>query len=179
MINRWVVQVCCGTVLCLLGPLLATEAQADARTPYASVTVVPRGDYEWPLAGAPRVVRPYQPPLSTYGPGHRGVDLATGSGALVLTAADGVVIYAGDLAGRGVVSVQHADGLRTTYEPVLAVVTHGDVVVRGQVLGVLQPGHQGCAEAECLHWGLRRGDTYLDPLRLLGRWQVRLKPWVD
>jgi len=26
---------------------------------------------------------------------------------------------------------------------------------------------------------VRRGEDYLDPLRLLGRWQVRLKPWED
>ncbi|MEO9223347.1 MAG: M23 family metallopeptidase, partial [Mycobacteriaceae bacterium] len=95
----------------------------------------------------------------------------------VLAAADGTVVFAGALAGRGVVSVQHADGLRTTYEPVTAVVVQGAVVVRGQLLGVLAPGHPGCSAAACLHWGVRRGEVYLDPLRLIGRWQVRLKPW--
>jgi murein DD-endopeptidase MepM/ murein hydrolase activator NlpD len=97
----------------------------------------------------------------------------------VLAAGGGTVIFAGELAGRGVVSVLHADGLRTTYEPVTPQVAQGAVVRRGQVLGELQAGHAGCPEAACLHWGLRRGDTYLDPLRLIGRWEIRLKPWVD
>jgi len=87
------------------------------------------------------------------------------------------VVAAGELAGRGVVSVQHPDGLRTTYEPVIAQVHSGAAVLRGQPLGVLEPGHPGCAAAACLHWGVRRGEVYLDPLRLIGHWQVRLKTW--
>lgn len=97
----------------------------------------------------------------------------------MLAAGDGVVAFAGDLAGRGVVSVEHPDGLRTTYEPVTPLLPQGTVVVRGQPLGVVQAGHSGCPAAACLHWGVRRGEVYLDPLRLLGTWQVRLKPWVD
>ncbi len=31
--------------------------------------------------------------------------------------------------------------------------------------------------AACLHWGVRREEVYLDPLRLIGHWQVRLKTW--
>ena len=139
----------------------------------------PRGDYDWPVAGWPRVSRPFQPPLSRYGPGHRGVDLIAAVNSPVLAAGDGTVVFAGELAGRGVVSVQHASGLRTTYEPVLAAVPPGAVVRRGQLIGVLQAGHEGCPAQACLHWGVRRGEDYLDPLRLLGRWQVRLKPWED
>nr|MDQ2721976.1 M23 family metallopeptidase [Actinomycetota bacterium] len=134
-------------------------------------------DYGWPLAGWPRVARPFQPPASQYGPGHRGVDLAAAVGTPVLAAGDGVVVFAGELAGRGVVSVQHPDGLRTTYEPVTPQVRPGAAVVRGQPLGVLEPGHPDCAAAACLHWGVRRGEAYLDPLRLIGHWQVRLKTW--
>ena len=143
-----------------------------------AIAQAPRGNYDWPLAGWPHVGRPFQPPLSKYGPGHRGVDLVAGADSAVLAAADGIVVFAGELAGRGVVSVQHPDGLRTTYEPVAAVVAQGATVVRGQLLGVVQPGHSGCPAAACLHWGVRRGQVYLDPLRLIGYWQVRLKPWV-
>jgi hypothetical protein len=41
-------------------------------------------------------------------------------------------------------------------------------VVAGGRLGVVAavPGH--CAPATCLHWGVRRGDVYLDPLQLVG-----------
>lgn len=155
-----------------LGPT-APPADTPARA-------VPTGDYGWPLAGAPRVGRAFEPPQSTYGAGHRGVDLVASPGTAVLSAGEGTVVFAGSLAGRGVVSVEHADGLRTTYEPVTASVAVGAHVARGDILGVLEPGHPQCPAAACLHWGVRRGaDSYLDPLRLLGRWEVRLLPWVD
>jgi hypothetical protein len=34
----------------------------------------------------------------------------------------------------------------------------------------------GCPVAACLHWGLRRGEVYLDPLSLLAPPEVRLLP---
>lgn len=138
---------------------------------------VPSAGYSWPLSPAPAVLRPFQPPMHPYGPGHRGVDLAGSAGQQVLAAADGVVVFAAPLAGRGVVSVQHADGLRSTYEPVTAVVTAGAAVRRGQLLGHLEPGHASCAPAVCLHWGVRRDEEYLDPLRLMAGGRVRLLPW--
>jgi murein DD-endopeptidase MepM/ murein hydrolase activator NlpD len=42
--------------------------------------------------------------------------------------------------------------------------------------GRLVAGHPGCPAVACLHWGLRRGDAYLDPLTLLGLGRVRLLP---
>lgn len=130
----------------------------------------------WPLAGSPPVTRAFDPPAAPWLPGHRGVDLAGTSGAAVLSAGAGVVAFAGMVAGRGVVSVDHAGGLRTTYEPVTPIVHSGDSVTLGASLGALDPGHSGCPVAACLHWGLRRGLTYLDPLLLLRPFRVRLKP---
>jgi len=86
-------------------------------------------------------------------------------------------VFAGPVAGRGVVSVQHDDGLRTTYEPVLPAVAAGAIVAAGEVIGVLEPGHPGCPDAACLHWGVRRDRIdYLDPLVLLRPPRVRLLP---
>jgi murein DD-endopeptidase MepM/ murein hydrolase activator NlpD len=94
----------------------------------------------------------------------------------VFAAGDGVVVFAGPVAGRSLVSVQHHGDLRTTYEPLIVHVSAGQRVVAGGVLGLLLPGHVGCAGA-CLHWGARRGEEYLDPLRLLTAGRVRLLPW--
>jgi murein DD-endopeptidase MepM/ murein hydrolase activator NlpD len=138
---------------------------------------LPAGKFSWPLTGAPAVVRAFQAPAHQYGPGHRGVDLAGESGTPVFAAGAGTVVFAGRVADRGVVSIDHAGGLRTTYEPVLPSVTAGDVVTRGQQIGTLQAGHPGCPTITCLHWGARRGTDYLDPLRLLRLGQVRLLPW--
>ncbi|MEI4272738.1 peptidoglycan DD-metalloendopeptidase family protein [Klenkia sp. LSe6-5] len=139
--------------------------------------VVPAAGYGWPLAGDPVVTRPFDPPAHVYGPGHRGVDLSGVAGEPVLAAGAGVVAFAGSVAGRPVVSVDHPDGVRTTYEPVAPVVAAGQVVTRGSPLGVLQPGHTGCPADACLHWGARVGQTYLDPLALLTPPRVRLLPW--
>ncbi|KAA1426268.1 murein hydrolase activator EnvC family protein [Nocardioides antri] len=133
----------------------------------------------WPLRPEPEVVARFDPPTSPYGPGHRGVDLLGRPGQAVRSALAGTVTYAGPLAGRGVVVVSHGD-TRTTYEPVTARVSVGDPVAAGAVIGTLQPFASHCAPRTCLHWGWLRGETYLDPLRLVGAGPVRLLPlWRD
>jgi hypothetical protein len=137
-----------------------------------------RGPWQWPLAGEPVVSRGFAPPAVRYGAGHRGVDLAAAPGAAVRAAGAGRVSYAGLLAGRGVVVVVHG-ALRTTYEPVSAAVAVGEVVDDGEVVGRLEAGHAGCPVQACLHWGLRRGEDYLDPLLLVQRGPARLLPLGD
>jgi len=133
--------------------------------------------FGWPLAGSPPVTRAFGAPLGPFGPGHRGVDLAAAPGAPVLAVGAGVVAFAGMVAGRPVVSVDHPGGLRTTYEPVDPTVAAGQAVARGSPLGTLLAGHAGCPVVACLHWGVRRGEVYLDPLALLRAVRVRLLPW--
>lgn len=151
---------------------------ADASTAAAE----PRGAaWSAPMDGSLRVTRPFTPPATHYSAGHRGVDLAAPPGTAVLAAGAGTVAFAGSVAGRGVVSIDHADGLRTTYEPVDAIaVRRGDSVTPGRSLGRLAAGHDGCLAPSCLHWGLRRGSgstaVYLDPMLLLGLGPVRLLP---
>ena len=140
----------------------------------------PGARYAWPLSPAPVIAARFQAPAHVYGPGHRGVDLIGAPGQAVLAARHGTVVFAGPIAGRGVASVQHDDGLRTTYEPVRPVLTAGTVVRAGDVVGLLEPGHPGCAPAVCLHWGVRRGRVeYLDPFVLLRPLRVRLLPVPD
>lgn len=136
--------------------------------------------FDWPLPGKPTVARPFSAPHAPYGPGHRGIDLAAPPGTPVRAAGAGVVVFAGKLAGRGVVSIDH-DLLRTTYEPVRPTVTAGEQIYAGQRIGILNKGHPGCVPA-CLHWGVRRVTAppeYLNPLPLLATATIRLKPWPD
>ncbi|MGC4890815.1 murein hydrolase activator EnvC family protein [Micromonospora sp. DT227] len=132
--------------------------------------------FRWPLPGPPRVARRFDPPPEPWLPGHRGVDLVAAPGAEVRAAGAGTVLFAGVVAGRPVLTVGHGDGLRTTYEPVRSRLTAGTRVDAGTPVGELLAGHPGCAAAACLHWGLRHGDDYLDPLALLGLGRVRLLP---
>jgi murein DD-endopeptidase MepM/ murein hydrolase activator NlpD len=127
-----------------------------------------------PLTGRLRVVRGFEPPASAWGRGHRGVDLAAHRGAPVRSTGAGVVVFARTLAGRGVISVEHAPGVRTTYEPVRASITAGTSVTAGTPLGHLTDGGHNPGT---LHWGLRIRGAYADPLRLLTGSSV-LKPTV-
>ena len=131
--------------------------------------------WTWPVPGAPQVTRDFAPGPTPYSPGHRGADLPAPAGSPVRAASAGRVTYAGLLAGRGVVVVTHG-ALRTTYEPVVAVVRAGEQVDAGAVLGTLAAGHAGCPAEACLHWGLRRGEVSLDPVRLVLGGAVRLLP---
>ena len=136
----------------------------------------PRGRYRWPTGAPATVVEDFDPPAVVWGRGHRGVDLAAAEGTQIRSAAAGTVAFAGMVAGRPVVSVDHADGIRTTYEPVEPTVSAGDTVGAGQVIGTLLPGHR--SDGVCaLHWGARTGpQTYINPLRLLQPAVIRLKP---
>ncbi|MEU8634232.1 M23 family metallopeptidase [Amycolatopsis sp. NPDC048633] len=159
---------------------LGTTPAARGRPlpPRGNRRAVPQARLSWPLSPVPVVTKYFDAPETPYGAGHRGVDLAAVPGQDVLAADAGVVVFAGLVAGRPVISVDHDGGLRTTYEPVEPKVPVGEQVYRGQVLGSVLAGHPGCAIAACLHWGVRRGDEYVDPLALTGEvGEFRLKPW--
>jgi len=159
----------------VLLPLLALLVVAAPAPAFAAATT-PAPRWTAPLTGPLDVTRPFERPPGPYAAGHRGVDLGGAAGSPVLAAGDGVVVFAGMVAGRPVVSIDHADGRRTTYEPVDPTVAAGQAVARGTPIGVLLAGHAGCPREACLHWGLRRGETYLDPMLLLHPVQVRLLP---
>ena len=156
-----------------------TVAVLLAVTPFAAAGAETDPVGVWPLRPEPEVVAGFDPPSSPYGPGHRGVDLLGSAGQVVRAALPGTVSFAAPIAGRGVVVVDHGD-TRTTYEPVAATVGAGDRVAAGDVIGRLGVVGSHCFPRACLHWGWIRGETYLDPLRLVGAGPVRLLPlWRD
>ncbi len=120
----------------------------------------------WPLDGTPTVEEGFDPPDEPWGAGHRGVDLGARPGQRVLAPADGTVVFVGRVGGKPVVVIDHG-GMRSTFEPVEASVRVGQRVRQGEVVG--RVGHEAHCRDRCLHWGLKRGKTYLDPLVLIGR----------
>lgn len=171
----------------LAAVLAATSVTAAGAVPAGSLVTPGRGDpavqattastrWAWPLAPRPEVTRRFDRPDEPWLPGHRGVDLAASAGQPVLAPTDGQVTWTGVIAGRSVVVVSHGGGLRSTFEPVVAAVPVGTAVAGGQDVGAVTatPGH--CAPRTCLHWGVLRGETYLDPLSLVGRAEVVLLP---
>ncbi|MFF8682012.1 murein hydrolase activator EnvC family protein [Streptomyces sp. NPDC015237] len=181
--------VCACTWVVLLSAVLAPAPFGAARAasvvpsavvgrgPDPSVPAVARW---WPVGTRPAVLRGWEPPADAYGPGHRGVDLAAAGGTPVRAVAAGRVSFAGRVAVRGVVSLELTGTgdppLRTTYEPVAASVREGDEVAAGEVLGTAEPTGSHCTA--CLHWGLLRGDVYLDPLSLLPPWLLDSGPSI-
>ncbi len=163
---RFLVLLAAVVSLSLLLGLFGAPALADP---------APSRDGLWPLSPRPQVVEGFDPPDQVWGAGHRGVDLLGHVGQPVHTSLGGTVSFARPLAGRGVVVVDHG-GVRTTYEPVSASVQVGDVLGPGDVIGTLQRVSSHCFPLTCLHWGLRRGDAYLDPLTLVGAGPIRLLP---
>jgi murein DD-endopeptidase MepM/ murein hydrolase activator NlpD len=119
----------------------------------------------WP-AESFRLARAYVAPAHEYGPGHRGIDLDLQGGAVVRAPADGVVAFAGSVAGRGILTIDHGNGLVTTLEPVTTALAPGTPVVGGEDVANLGLG--GHAAPGALHFGVRLDGRYINPMLLLG-----------
>jgi murein DD-endopeptidase MepM/ murein hydrolase activator NlpD len=156
----------------------ASRTVLSAAVPSAAAPIAVT--YAAPVPEPVRVVRGFEPPSSPYGPGHRGVDLATRPDEVILAAGDATVAFAGSVAGRGVVVLAHQDTVTTEYEPVHPMVHAGQPVARGQPLGLIDGTHGSCTPGGCVHWGARRDGEYFDPMSLLQPLgPVRLLPWTE
>lgn len=131
--------------------LLTAPASAGHEPPPAGAV-----RYRPPVPGP--VVDPFRPPGSPYGPGNRGLDYATTPGEPVVAPAEGIVTFAGAVAGGLHVVVLHADGIRTSLSFLAAIlVVRGQQVTGGQAVGLA---------GATVHLGARRGAAYLDPATL-------------
>lgn len=121
--------------------------------------------YVWPLEGP--ILRAFEAPATPYSSGHRGIDIGAAFSTPVVAAGDGVVAFAGWVAGSLFVSIDHADGVRTTYSWLSAIaVSRGDAVHAGQRIAKSGHGHPELAGTH-LHFGALFGGTYVDPMLLL------------
>jgi hypothetical protein len=157
-------------------PLVAALACAALFPPSAAAD----GGFDWPVTGP--VIRGFVAPDSPFGAGHRGIDIAVPLGTEVLAPAPGVVAFAGWVAGSLFVSIDHEGGVRTTYSWLSAIlVAGGEPVQRGAVIALTGHGHAD-VQIPHLHFGVRIGGQYVDPLLLLEPGSVvgliRLAPLV-
>jgi murein DD-endopeptidase MepM/ murein hydrolase activator NlpD len=145
--------------------VVATALAAAVPSPPPAPREPEPGTYAWPVLGP--VVREFEEPSGPYGPGHRGIDIAASFGTEIVAAQDGIVAFAGWVAGSLFISVDHPDGVRTTYSWLSEVdVERGQTVQRGQPIGLTGHGHPDVTDPH-LHFGARIGETYLDPMLLL------------
>jgi murein DD-endopeptidase MepM/ murein hydrolase activator NlpD len=140
-------------LLVAVAPVSAPIASADSP------------NWGWPVEPPRVIVRPFIAPESEYGPGHRGIDIASTLGAEIRSPANGVVHFSGMVAGRPVLSIEHDGALISSFEPVISGLAEGTMVRRGDLVGTLGPGH---CDTVCLHFGVRLHGRYVSPLNYLG-----------
>ena len=157
-------------LLTLMAALLlaSSAAQATVAAPTSVAAPGPRAKagWGWPLEPRPAVVRVFAPGAQPWLSGHRGVDLAARTGDQVHSAAAGTVSFVGRVVDRNVLTILHPDGVRSSFEPVDSAMTVGAAVTAGQVIGTVAAGPH-CTPVECLHWGVRVGDDYVNPLQFV------------
>ena len=122
-------------------------------------------DWIWPLESF-RLESPFVAPAHRYGPGHRGVDLRALHTRQVRAPADGTVVFVGEVAGRGILTIDHGGGLVSTLEPVDADLIAGATIAQGDTAGTIMLG--GHTASGAVHFGLRLDGEYVNPLLLLG-----------
>jgi murein DD-endopeptidase MepM/ murein hydrolase activator NlpD len=105
-------------------------------------------------------------PLLGYVRAHQGVDYGAPTGTPVWAVGDGQVREAGWKGGCGkAVVLKHRNGLESVYCHLSAVaVSAGKAVSQKQVIGYV--GSTGVSTGPHLHFAVRRGGSYVNPLRL-------------
>lgn len=150
----------------VLLPLLAfTPAGLPSAAGFPSGASANAG-WSWPLVPRPAVVRLFVLPAHPWLSGHRGVDLAARAGDQVHSPAAGTVSFVGWVVDRPVLTILHADGIRSSFEPVESPLAVGSAVATGDVVGTIAPNAH-CPPDNCLHWGVRMGQDYVDPLQFI------------
>ena len=147
-----------------LGPVSRATPAPSTRDALLLVAASPAGPgataapVAWhpPVAGAAPddVLRAFVAPERPWSRGHRGVDLAVQTGAPIQAPAAGRVVFAGVVVDRPVLTLEHADGTRSSLEPVeadvdalevAALLNLANLPVRRQLDGGFDPAELGLA----------------------------------
>ncbi|MBW3089104.1 M23 family metallopeptidase [Bifidobacterium sp. 82T24] len=152
------------------------SAHDDIASRYSSCRMA----YIWPIdvddGNGPVVTRSFDNPSQPWMPGHRGVDLSTVKNQRLIAPEDGRIAFAGTVATKHVVTIEHDAGIITTYEPAVSDLPPGSAVVQGQRFATVRGGSDHCGES-CVHWGMKTGrTTYMDPEHAVNPQRIVLKP---
>ena len=152
-----------------LGVFLAVTLSltgADSTVAIASPDSDEEPRWLWPTDGGMQIVEPFRAPAHAFGAGHRGVDLAATAAAVIRAPSDGIVAFRGVVVDRPLLTIEHAGGLVSTFEPLQSSLKPGDAVSEGDLIGVTASG--GHAAAGTLHLGVRLDGVYINPMLLFG-----------
>ena len=143
------------------------EAEAAARKT-AAAKDLGSIHFTWPCPASGRITSPFgkrsspTKGASTY---HNGVDIGAASGANIVAAAAGEVVSAGYSGAAGnMIMMSHGGGIYTLYMHCSKITcSEGQSVKAGQTIGKV--GSTGVSTGPHLHFGIRSGGSYLNPLK--------------
>jgi hypothetical protein len=141
------------------------RAGSSSATPAPTTSAPRKSAWLWPLIGP--ITQYFGQSLTKYG-FHNGIDIDGETGDPVRAARSGRVVVAGlyDQCGGLEVHIDHGDGLVSWYRHLSRIdVRVGARVAAGTIIG--RVGATGCALGSHLHFAIRRGTTFVDPLRYL------------
>ncbi|KFF31098.1 peptidase, M23 family [Bifidobacterium bombi DSM 19703] len=120
------------------------------------------------------VTKKFKAPTGRFGSGHRGVDVAAVPGTLLVAPDNGIISFAGLVAGKSVVSIR-TRSFTLTFEPAISDLPIGTPVIQGAPFATVSGLSDHCLTS-CLHWGVRRGAwDYTNPELLADRKKIVLK----
>ncbi|MCI1984157.1 MAG: M23 family metallopeptidase [Bifidobacteriaceae bacterium] len=149
------------------------------------ISVLCSGNAELPVrlsdvSFAKRIVKEFSPPKEQWLAGHRGIDIKAPAGAIIVAPAQGVVTFAGMVAGKNEVSIKTGqspslDSVVFSFEPATTTLRKGDSVAKGAKIATVT-GHSDHCDGSCVHWGARKNGSYVDPRTALTPVHIILKP---
>ena len=137
--------------------------------------VIPRADFIWPIEGSQITSRVGK----RWGINHSGLDIAAGSGSIVLAAQSGKVVKTSYSGGYGrVVFLEHEEGYITKYAHLSTIlVKENDIIEKGQVIAL--SGNSGRSTGAHLHFEVECGGILLDPENFLPEFISSMGSYYD
>jgi murein DD-endopeptidase MepM/ murein hydrolase activator NlpD len=135
------------------------------RPPPHSGSARPSPGWRWPLIG--QITQRFGDSLTQYG-FHNGIDIDASTGDQVRAARRGRVVVAGsyDQCGGLEIHIDHGRGIASWYRHLSRIhVKEGTIVEAGTIIG--RVGNTGCSLGSHLHFAIRKGATFVDPLLYL------------
>lgn len=151
-------------ILGIMPTAAGTPRDTAAQAPLPAAAAA-RPGWQWPLAGEPAILTPFDKPEQRWLAGHRGVDLRAAEDTSVLAPHRGKVAFRSTVVDRPVLVIDHGSGFVSSLEPVSSELAVGTWIEAGDKVGAVATGAH-CSK-RCLHWGVRLDGEYIDPVLLI------------